>query len=216
MFKDGQYYKIVNHPFKFRKILDLSYKWMELDRHVETIKKLIGWNIEFAPDNNLWAKLNPPKPEGVPSYEEAVMSLEKDGIFNPSTPDILERMGFDVMDVVGWFEGTKGVERSTNYQETIFRKEHAKNVPKYRECFMNREFWCISSSQKRAIFTDGKLYIVDSPFYGHALYVFRNPQPAFKWAENKTTSEEAKKDCLARITHHIGWREKVQKLLSSY
>lgn len=202
VFYKDEWHEVTNVTFK-KGFYD--YK-RTLDENVPLIKELKGQFLEFE-------EVQEPKPEkGSITYEEAISSLETQGINNPTVPEILTEMGFTVGEVVGWFDDSKGSE--TN--QSLFIKGRRQDTPKYGECFMDQRFYVISSSKKRAIFTNGQIYIVDSPLYGHALYIFDDYGSALKWAENKIPFKEAKEKALLRVVHSKNWKTLVAEALRGW
>lgn len=201
VFYEDEWYEVTNVTFK---IGFCDYK-RTLNKNVPLIKELQGRFLEF--------EIQEPKPEkGSISYEEAISSLETQGVSNPTVPEILEEMGFTVGELIAWFDDSKGSE--TN--QALFIKRSRQDTPKYGECFMDQRFYVISSSKKRAIFTNGHVYIVDSPLYGHALYIFDNYNSALEWAENKIPFKEAKEKSLLRVIHSKNWKTLVAEALRGW
>lgn len=205
VFYEDEWYEVTNVTFKTG---FYDYK-RTLNKNVPLIKELQGQYLEFEVQEPKPAE---PKPEKGSTYEEAIASLESQGIFNPTVPEILTEMGFTVGEVVGWFNDSKGSE--TN--QSLFIKGRRQDTPKYGECFMDQRFYVISSSKKRAIFTNAHVYIVDSPLYGHALYIFDDYDSALKWAENKLTFKEATQKALLRVVHNKGWKALVAEALRGW
>lgn len=206
VFYKDEWHEVTNVTFK-KGFYD--YK-RTLDENVPLIKELHGRFLEFEIQE---PKPEEPKPEkGSITYNEAIASLESQGIFNPTIPEILEEMGFTVGELIAWFDDSKGSE--TN--QAMFIKERIQNTPKYGECFMDQRFYVISSSKKRAIFTNGHVYVVDTPLYGHALYIFDDYSSALKWAENKLTFKEAKEKALLRVIHSKNWKTLVGEALRGW
>lgn len=202
VFYKDEWHEVTNVTFK-KGFYD--YK-RTLDKNVPLIKELSGQFLEF--------EVQEPEPEpelkekGSITYDEAITSLEQQGINNPTVPEILEKMGFTVGELVGWFDALKGYE--TNQ---IFVKGKRQTTPKYGECFMDQRFYVISSSKKRAIFTNRRVYLVDTPLYGHALYIFNDYNSALEWAENRISFKQAKDKALLRVIHSKNWKTLVEKAL---
>ena len=206
VFYKNEWYEVTNVTFT---IGFYNYK-RTLDKNVPLIKKLQGKFLEFEIQEPKPAE---PKPEkGSITYEEAIASLESQGISNPTVPEILTEMGFTVGEVVGWFDDSKG----SKTDQGMFIKRSRQDTPKYGECFMDQRFYVISSSKKRAIFTNGQIYIVDTPLYGHALYIFDDYNSALEWAENKIPFKEAKEKALLRVIHSKNWKTLVAEALRGW
>lgn len=135
------------------------------------------------------------------SYKDAIGHLEKLGNLTPSLFDILAIMGKEVPPLE-WSNIPKDVESLTPLS---FKSQNHQTTPRYGECFEeNCGYKLVSASEKRMIFTNGKYFIVDSPFYGHALYIFPSLKTAKEWAENKISAETAIKKAVKRIIHVEG------------
>lgn len=203
VFYKDEWYEVMNVTFKMG---FYDYK-RTLNKNVPLIKELRGRFLEFEePESN-------PKPTpGWVNYKEAIASLERQGIDNPTVPEILTEMGFTVGELTGWFDDSKGSE----YNQSMFIKKRRQDTPKYGECFMDQRFYVISSSKKRAIFTNGRVYIVDTPLYGHALYIFDDYNSALEWAENKIPFKEAKEKALLRVVHTKGWKALIAEALRGW
>lgn len=136
------------------------------------------------------------------SYKDAIKHLEELGNLTPSLLDILTIMGKEVTPLE-WSNVSKDVESLTPL--TFKSQDKLQTNPRYGECFEeNCGYKLISASEKRMIFTNRKYYIVDSPFYGHALYIFSNLNSAQEWAENKISAETAMRKAIKRIIHVEG------------
>lgn len=135
------------------------------------------------------------------SYKDAIKHLEELGNLTPSLLDILTIMGKEVTPLE-WSNVSKDVE---NLTPLSFKSQNHQTTPRYGECFEeNCGYKLVSASEKRMIFTNGKYYIVDSLFYGHALYIFPSLKTAKEWAENKISAETAMKKAIRRIIHVEG------------
>lgn len=206
VFYEDEWYEVTNLVFK-KGVYDYN---RTLDKNVPLIKELQkGKFLEFEIQEK-----SEPKPEkGSITYEEAISSLETQGIFDPTVPEILEQMGFKVGEEVAWFDDSKGCESNNR---AIFMRRNKQDLPKYRECFLDQRFYAISSSKKRAIFTNGHVYVVDTPLYGHALYIFDDYNSALEWAENKINFKEAKEKALLRVVHSKNWKTLVAEALRGW
>jgi hypothetical protein len=146
------------------------------------------------------------KDEGVPNtFKEAIKLLEELGNFVPSLASILAIMGKEV-EFLPWYDMDKNVR---GFKSLTFSRNDSQNTPPLiGECFEESYgFKLISSSEKRMIFTNRKYYIVDTPYYGHALYIFPSLNSAQEWAENKVSAETAMKKAVKRIIHVEGtWK----------
>jgi hypothetical protein len=136
------------------------------------------------------------------TFKEAISRLEELGNFAPSLSSILAIMGKEV-EFLPWYDIDKNVR---DLKPLTFNHNDSKNNPPLvGECFEESYgFKLISSSEKRMIFSNGKYYIVDTPYYGHALYIFSNVAHAQEWAENKISAETAMKKAIRRIIHVEG------------
>jgi hypothetical protein len=61
-----------------------------------------------------------------------------------------------------------------------------------------------------------KLFVVDSPDYGHALYVFGEEEEdaARDWANQNITWTQARDQAIARIVHIGDWQGRLQEALA--
>lgn len=58
-----------------------------------------------------------------------------------------------------------------------------------------------------------KIWIVDSPNYGHAMYVFDKEDSARFFANYQISSSEAQEDAIARVIHSDGWEQRATEVL---
>lgn len=59
----------------------------------------------------------------------------------------------------------------------------------------------------------GSMFLVDSPNYGTALYVFKRYKDAYAWATKQISWREARGKAVAHFNHTGTWEEKIQSLL---
>jgi hypothetical protein len=60
-----------------------------------------------------------------------------------------------------------------------------------------------------------KIWIVDSPNYGHAMYVFDQEDPARFFANYQISAAEALEDAIARVIHSKGWEQRATQVLQN-
>lgn len=139
------------------------------------------------------------------TFKEAIQLLEEMGNVAPSLASILAIMRKEV-EFLPWYDMDKNVK---DLKPLTFSHNDSQNTPPLiGECFEESNgFKLMSASEKRMIFSNGKYYIVDTPLYGHALYIFSNIAHAKEWAENKISAEIAMKKAIKRIIHVEGtWK----------
>lgn len=93
---------------------------------------------------------------------------------------------------------------------------YSSRCPRTGECLEENTFGfkIVAASKKRLLFSNGELYIVDSPFQG-ALYVFQNYNIAAKLVSNEISVKFAKDRTLKYIVHNGKWMDTLRDFLQT-
>jgi hypothetical protein len=144
---------------------------------------------------------------------KALKKLQQKGNKHPKMNEVVSEMGVKTTPL-NWNNSSKEAKKKGIYNPSKSTKKYPSTYyPILREFFYNNEFIQIEGcSKNRAIFSNGELYVVESITYGHAIYIFKNLVAAQLWAENKIDYIDARLLCFKRITHHEGWKKKMEQI----
>ena len=86
------------------------------------------------------------------------------------------------------------------------------------QCFNGENFQAVAIGEKLLFmgeFNGQPRFVVDSPNYGHALYVFDSESVARQWACKEISFKEARLKSKACVIHRDGWEEKTAQALAA-
>lgn len=134
------------------------------------------------------------------TISSAIKNLVEEGI-NPTICRILKKIGVVKYTKLTYYDSSQGYSRVR---------------PRVGECLEEGmfDFKIVAASKKRLLFSNGELYIVDSPFQG-ALYVFRNYNTAVELVTNDTPASFIKGRALKYIAHNQKWMDNLRNFLQT-
>jgi len=115
----------------------------------------------------------------------------------------------DIIDIKKTRERMQSIKRQRQNRERIQR---------IGQCFRGHKAISSVSIGKNLLFTlqrgEEELFVVDSPEYANALYVFDSRDDAMAWATRAITWREARERARLVRTHHGNWKEQVNLALA--
>jgi hypothetical protein len=134
------------------------------------------------------------------TISSAINVLIDEGL-NPTICRILKLIGVVNYTKLKYYDSSQGYSRVR---------------PRVGECLEEGTFGfkIIAASKNRLLFSNGELYIVDSPFQG-ALYVFQNYSTAVELVTNSTSASFIKERTLKYIAHNEKWVDNLRNFLQT-
>ena len=128
-------------------------------------------------------------------------------------------IGMEYWDIDNWKKIRKITQRRPPFSRNA---STAQRVAKFKkECFDGKDCEVADSFSNgnliyRVKANEEELFIMESPNYATALYIFDNLDAAKNWASRNVQMKEARKSALKVLVHQGNWQKKLQDFIDNY